>query len=124
MDAVEALFASGVVGMVGDLCQVVGIVGIVWWHSVGLGVVLAVSLPLMFACTPAVQRATLAAQTDDRVAVAQANEQIPRDPADAPHHPPAGPWQAFMRAGIAGAVDRAFDAQERSTSTTPCTHPS
>ncbi len=113
VDAVEALFASGVVGMVGDLCQVVGIVGIVWWHSVGLGVVLAVSLPLMFVYTRHVQRATLAAQTDDRVAVAQANEQIPETLRTLRTIRQLG-RQAFMARRYTGAVDRAFEAQERS----------
>lgn len=113
VDAVESLFASGVVGMIGNLCQVVGIVGIVWWHSVGLGVVLAVSLPLMFLYTRHVQRATLAAQTDNRVAVAQANEQIPETLRTLRTIRQLG-RQAFMARRYAAAVDRAFDAQERS----------
>ncbi|MGN0054851.1 MAG: ABC transporter ATP-binding protein [Atopobiaceae bacterium] len=113
VDAVESLFASGVVGMVADVCQVVGIVAIVWWHSLGLGIILLLALPAMFFFTRHVQRATLAAQTDNRVAVAQANEQIPETLRTMRTIRQLG-RKGFMARRYAQAVDKAFDAQERS----------
>lgn len=113
VDAVEALFASGVVGMVTDLCQVVGIVAIVMWESVGLGAMLLVALPLVFLFTRHVQRATLDAQTQNRVAVGEANEQIPETLRTIRTIRQLG-REAFMGRRYARAIDRAFQAQERS----------
>lgn len=113
VDAVEALFASGVVGMVADVCQVVGIVAIVMWESVGLGVMLLVALPLVFLFTRHVQRATLDAQTQNRVAVGEANEQIPETLRTIRTIRQLG-REAFMGRRYARAIDRAFQAQERS----------
>ena len=113
VDAVEALFASGVVGMVTDLCQVVGIVAIVMWESAGLGVMLLVALPLVFLFTRHVQRATLDAQTQNRVAVGEANEQIPETLRTIRTIRQLG-REAFMGRRYARAIDRAFQAQERS----------
>ena len=113
VDAVEALFASGVVGMVADVCQVVGIVCIVMWESVGLGLMLLVALPLVFLFTRHVQRATLDAQTKNRVAVGEANEQIPETLRTLRTIRQLG-REAFMGQRYARAIDRAFQAQERS----------
>jgi ATP-binding cassette subfamily B multidrug efflux pump len=113
VDAVEALFASGVVGMAADVCQVVGIVCVVTWESVGLGLMLLVALPLVFLFTRHVQRATLDAQTQNRVAVGEANEQIPETLRTIRTIRQLG-REAFMGRRYARAIDRAFQAQERS----------
>lgn len=113
VDAVEALFASGVVGMAADACQVVGIVCVVTWESVGLGLMLLAALPLVFLFTRHVQRATLDAQTQNRVAVGEANEQIPETLRTMRTIRQLG-REAFMSRRYARAIDRAFQAQERS----------
>lgn len=113
VDAVEALFASGVVGMAGDVCQVVGIVVVVWTKGAGLGLLLVASLPAVFAFTRHVQRSTLAAQTEVRAAVARSNAQIPETLRTLTVIRGLG-RQAFMRNRYARSVDQAFEAQERS----------
>lgn len=77
VDTVEGLFTEGVVGLIADGCSLVGILAVVFTRSVGLGALLLVCAPLLFALTRQVQRRTLAAQLRHRQAVARANQHIP-----------------------------------------------
>lgn len=77
VDTVEVLFTGGVVGLIADACSLVGILAVVFTCSVGLGVLLVVCAPLLFALTRRVQRRTLQAQLRHRQAVARANQHIP-----------------------------------------------
>lgn len=113
VDTVEALFASGVIGMAADVFSVVGVIAVVFTRSVGLGVILVALLPLLFAFTRFSQRRTLAAQMDNRRAVADANRQIPETLACLRSVRVYG-CQAFMRRRYDGAVRRGFEAMERS----------
>lgn len=113
VNAVEALFASGVLSLFADASSVVGVIAIVFTRSLGLGILLLVVVPLLFWFTRAVQRRMLAAQVANRVAVADANRQIPETVAcaRAVHAFRAEP---FMRARYDEAIDRGFAAMQRS----------
>lgn len=77
VDAIEDMFSSGIVSMVSDLGTVVSTLVVVFTRSLGLGILLLVALPLLFAYTVHVQRRMLAAHTQNRRAVAEANGVLP-----------------------------------------------
>ncbi len=77
VDTVRALFDEGIVSMVVDACKVVGIVGVIFTRSVGLGALLVVVTPFLFLLTRAFQRRMLAAQLANREALARMNAQVP-----------------------------------------------
>ncbi len=113
VETVEAMFSSGVISMVSDVCSVVGVVIVVFTRSLGLGVMLLVVMPLLFAFTRFTQRRTLAAQVDNRVATADANRQIPETVACLRSVHVYG-REAFMCDRYDGAIRRGFAAMERS----------
>jgi ATP-binding cassette subfamily B protein len=113
VNTVESLFADGIISMVADVASVVGIVAIVFTESRGLGLLLLVTLPILFWFTRRVQRGMLGAQVDNRAAVAEANRQIPETLASFRTIKVLG-CQPFMRQRYDRAIVRGFDAMERS----------
>lgn len=113
VDTVEALFASGVVSMFSDACTVAGVVAVVFTRSLGLGLLLLLAVPALFAWTRYTQRRSLAAQSDLRRAVAQANRQIPETIACLRSARLYGA-RRFMAARYDRAVQAGFSAMERS----------
>ncbi len=77
VNTLEDLFSSGVLSLVADACSLVGILWVVLAHCLGLGLVLLVALPAVFAFTRHVQRRTRQAQAARRAAVADANQAVP-----------------------------------------------
>ena len=77
VDAMEALFASGVVSMFADACKLVGILTVIWFRNRGLTVVLLALLPFLFVFTRHVQKNMLAAQIENRKAVGRASGHVP-----------------------------------------------
>lgn len=77
VDTVEALFTGGVISMAVDLCKVVSILIVIFARSVGLGILLLLAMPALFALTRVFQKRMLSAQKDNREAVGRANQQIP-----------------------------------------------
>lgn len=77
VDAVEALFTSGVISMAADCCRIVSIFAVVLRKNPGLALVLLVFLPLLAVFTRYVQKRMLSAQLENRKAVAAISAQVP-----------------------------------------------
>lgn len=77
VDAVEALFTSGIISMVADACRIVSILAVIAVENTGLALVLLVILPLFAVFTRFVQKRMLAAQLENRRAVAAVSGQVP-----------------------------------------------
>ena len=77
VDTVDALFTSGIIGMVADACRIVSTLAVIAVKNVGLALVLLVVLPLFALFTRHVQKKTLSAQLDNRHAVAAVSAQVP-----------------------------------------------
>lgn len=77
VDAVEALFTSGIISMVADACRIISILAVIAVENMGLALVLLVILPLFAVFTRFVQKWILAAQLENRRAVAAVSGQVP-----------------------------------------------
>lgn len=77
VDTVEALFTSGIISMVADACRILSILAVIAVKNTGLALVLLVLLPLFAVFTRHVQRKMLAAQLENRRAVAAVSGQVP-----------------------------------------------
>ena len=77
VDTVEALFTSGIISMVADACRIVSILAVITVKNTGLALVLLLVLPLFAVFTRHVQKRMLAAQLDNRRAVAAVSGQVP-----------------------------------------------
>lgn len=77
VDTVEALFTSGVISMVADACRILSILVVVALKNPGLALLLLLVLPLLTLFTRHVQKRMLAAQLDNRRAVAAISGQVP-----------------------------------------------
>ena len=76
VDAVEALFTSGIISMVADACRILSILGVIAVKNTCLALVLLLVLPLLAVFTRHVQKRMLAAQLDHRHAVATVSGQV------------------------------------------------
>ena len=74
---VEALFTSGIISMAADACRIVSIMGVIAVKNTGLALILLLVLPLFAVFTRYVQKRMLAAQLDNRRAVAAVSGQVP-----------------------------------------------
>lgn len=77
VDAVEALFTSGIIRMAADACRILSIMAVIAVKNAGLALILLPVLPLFAVFTRHVQKRTLAAQLDNRRAVAAVSGQVP-----------------------------------------------
>ena len=77
VDTVEALFTSGIISMAADACRIVSILAVIAVKNTGLMLVLLAILPLFSLFTRRVQKKMLAAQLDNRRAVAAVSGQVP-----------------------------------------------
>ena len=77
VDTVEALFTSGILSMVADTCRILSILAVIAVKNPGLALVLLVVLPLFAVFTRHVQKRMLAAQLENRRAVAAVSGQMP-----------------------------------------------
>ena len=77
VDTVEALFTSGIISMAADACRIVSIMGVIAVKNTGLALILLLVLPLFAVFTRHVQKRMLAAQLDNRCAVAAVSGQVP-----------------------------------------------
>ena len=78
VDTVEALFTSGIISMAADACRIVSIMGVIAIKNTGLALILLLVLPLFAVFTRYVQKRMLAAQLDNRRAVAAVSGQVRR----------------------------------------------
>ena len=77
VDTVEALFTSGIISMVADACRILSIMAVIAVKNTGLVLILLLVLPLFAVFTRHVQKRMLAAQLDNRRAVAAVSGQVP-----------------------------------------------
>ena len=77
VDTVEALFTSGIISMVADACRIISIMAVIFVKNHGLALILLLVMPLFAVFTRRVQRRMLAAQLDNRRAVAAVSGQVP-----------------------------------------------
>ena len=77
VDTVEALFTSGIISMAADACRILSIMAVIAVKNTGLALILLLVLPLFAVFTRHVQRRMLAAQLDNRRAVAAVSGQVP-----------------------------------------------
>ena len=77
VDTVEALFTSGIISMVADACRILSVMAVIAVKNTGLALVLLLVLPLFAVFTRHVQKRMLAAQLDNRRAVAAVSGQVP-----------------------------------------------
>ena len=77
VDTVEALFTCGIISMAADACRIVSIMGVIAVKNTGLALILLLVLPLFAVFTRYVQKRMLAAQLDNRRAVAAVSGQVP-----------------------------------------------
>ena len=93
VDALSALFDDGVLNMAADSLKVIGVLIMIFTRSLGLGLILIVITPLLFALTRHFQKRMLQAQKTNRAAIAQVNHLVPETlnlPADDPLAEQAG----------------------------------
>ena len=77
VDTVEALFTSGIISMAADACRIVSIIAVIAVKNTGLALILLLVLPLFAVFTRHMQKRMLAAQLDNRRAVAAVSGQVP-----------------------------------------------
>ena len=76
VDTVEALFTSGIISMAADACRIISIMAVIAVKNTGLALILLLVLPLFAVFTRHVQKRMLAAQLDNRRAVAAVSGQV------------------------------------------------
>ena len=77
VDTVEALFTSGIISMAADACRILSILAVIAAKNAGLALILLLVLPLFALFTRHVQKRMLAAQLENRRAVAAVSGQVP-----------------------------------------------
>ena len=77
VDTVEALFTAGIISMVADACRIISILAVIAVKNMGLALILLVVLPFLALFTRHVQERMLAAQLENRRAVAAVSGQVP-----------------------------------------------
>ncbi len=77
VDTVEALFTSGIISMIADACRIVSILAVIVVKNTGLALILLLVLPLFAVFTRHIQKKMLAAQLENRRAVAAVSGQVP-----------------------------------------------
>ena len=77
VDTVEVLFTSGIISMAADACRIISILAVIAVKNTGLALILLLVLPLFAVFTRHVQKRMLAAQLDNRRAVAAVSGQVP-----------------------------------------------
>ncbi|WP_302926082.1 ABC transporter ATP-binding protein [Holdemania filiformis] len=77
VDALSSLFDNGVLNMAADSLKVIGVLVMIFTRSLGLGFLLIVITPLLFAVTRHFQKRMLQAQKTNRAAIAQVNHLVP-----------------------------------------------
>ncbi len=76
-DTVEALFTNGVISMASDALSLASILYIIAHKSLGLMIVLAIIIPLLFIYTRITQKKMLKSQIANREAIAKASAEVP-----------------------------------------------
>ncbi|GHV96967.1 ABC transporter ATP-binding protein [Lactobacillus nasalidis] len=76
-DTIDSLYSDGIVGMIVDLFQLVGLLFVIFTRSIGLGLIVLVVMPVILIMTRHFQKSSLASQKQNRAAIAKVNHHIP-----------------------------------------------
>lgn len=77
VDVVDSLFTNGIVSMVADCCKVLSILGVIFYKSRGLGILMLWVTPLLMLMTRCFQKNIFKAQLANRVALGKVNNHVP-----------------------------------------------
>ncbi|MGN0713750.1 MAG: ABC transporter transmembrane domain-containing protein, partial [Anaerovoracaceae bacterium] len=113
VNTVENLFTTGIISMAADLCRLLSILVIIFTRSTGLGLILVVVTPLLFAMTRAFQKRMLKAQMENRVAVGRTSQQIPEALKNM-RTIRVLQQESYMLDRYGATIEQSFRAQERS----------
>ena len=112
VDTIEDLFDSGIISMAADALKIISILITVFFLSRGLFLLLLIALPLLFLLTRAFQKRMLAAQVENRKAVAGTNEIIPETMHTIRTIRLTGS-EDFMERRYGASIRRSFSAMEK-----------
>lgn len=112
VDTIEDLFDSGIISMAADALKIISILITVFFLSPGLFLLLLMALPLLFLLTRAFQKRMLAAQVENRKAVAGTNEIIPETMHTIRTIRLTGS-EEFMERRYGASIRRSFSAMEK-----------
>ncbi|KEZ89412.1 ABC transporter ATP-binding protein [Lacrimispora celerecrescens] len=77
VDVVDSLFTNGIISMFADACKVLSILAVIFYKSLGLGILMLWVTPLLFVMTRLFQKRILKAQLANRAAVGNVNNHVP-----------------------------------------------
>ncbi len=77
VDAVDSMFTNGIISMFADVFKVLSILVIIFYKSKGLGFMMILITPLMFAMTRMFQKRMLKSQLANRIAISKVNNHVP-----------------------------------------------
>lgn len=112
VDALEDLFDSGIISMAVDGCRLFSILAAVYWLSFGLFLLLLAALPFLFLLTRTFQHHMLAAQIENRKAIAATNELIPETCRNIRTIRLLS-CEYFMKKRYAAAIKKSFQSMEK-----------
>lgn len=112
VDTLEDLFDSGIISMAVDSCRLFSILAAVYWLSFGLFLLLLAALPFLFLLTRAFQHHMLAAQIENRKAIAATNELIPETCRNIRTIRLLS-CEYFMKKRYAAAIKKSFQSMEK-----------
>ena len=112
VDTLEDLFDSGIISMAVDSCRLFSILVAVYWLSFGLFLLLLAALPFLFLLTRAFQHHMLAAQIENRKAIAATNELIPETCRNIRTIRLLS-CEYFMKKRYAAAIKKSFQSMEK-----------
>lgn len=112
VDTLEDLFDSGIISMAVDSCRLFSILAAVYWLSSGLFLLLLAALPFLFLLTRTFQHHMLAAQIENRKAIAATNELIPETCRNIRTIRLLS-CEYFMKKRYAAAIKKSFQSMEK-----------
>lgn len=77
VDVVDSLFTNGIISMFADACKVLSILAVIFYKSMGLGILMLWVTPLLFVMTRLFQKRILKALLANRAAVGKVNNHVP-----------------------------------------------
>lgn len=112
VDTVEALFTSGIISMVADLCKLVSIFAIIFVKNQGLAMILLLLIPVVALFTRIVQKRMLKAQSEYRRAVAKVTNHVP-ETIHCIRTIHALGKEPYMRRKYKDSIDESYQAMEK-----------
>lgn len=76
-DTIDSLYSDGIVGMLADGFQLIGLLIVIFTRSIGLGLIVLIVMPVIVFLTRYFQKSSLSSQKQNRAAIAKVNHHIP-----------------------------------------------